>query len=972
MAWDKLHQPCTIRQPSGEVGCGSSDGASEDHDGNKYCFVCKQSEINKRTMTDTPDRDIRPVTLKAIDVPELVHVDITSRNIPASVIRKYGAGIDPDKNEFWHIHYVNGVPVAAKIKWYDSKGEKRFRWVGDKSAVSLYGLHVANHRYSVGITEGEMDAYAFHEMTGWGAVSVPFGTGTSPEYIRRALPLLEKAETVYVCCDMDEPGRELSNMLMEMLSPGKAKEVFLPSGYKDACDMLADGKQQEFKQALYSSQPRIPAFIYDKAQLVADGMKQAYDDDLRVGFSTPWETVNEMVGGLRPGDISCFIADPGNGKAVALDEPVIMQDGSLKEHGAIVVGDVLANGVVVEAVSPVWQDRPCYRVTFDDGSSYVVDANHEWQATRRTNGNKRREGVYSTKDMAQDYMHGTRKRYAVRIVPTDYATQDLPIDPYTLGLWLGDGTATSSHITCHADDAEVFNHVPYSVTKCDYSEKLYLVQGLQPYLKDLGVYDNKHIPTEYLHADRWQRFELLRGLLDSDGGVEQGVAVFANSNMFLVNGVVELAQSLGMKALVHYRMGKLNGVETKPCARVRITSPKVQRLFYLERKQSQLRAQQKGSGSKFVVSIERVDNRPTSCLQVSGGLYQLGGHTVTHNSSLMRQLLYHFINTDVRALYIPLEDKPAVSVDQLASLKLGTQVLGETPYEDEKTLEETLWWLVERYDTARHIGYLPLDDMLRGIEYSLRASKTQVVILDHITAMAEAGGENETSFINTAVAEFRKMTQKHDIHLCIVSHLRKGVERASNKPRVPSMDSIKYASSLPQAAGGGIFGLWKTKGGEAQLRLIKSARDYPNVTGMTDTTLVYDPTDGSLLEKRYINIDEYTKEPNGKETQTETEWSDPNLVEQVREDTTGEYEVDEAGDVRAADVRHDTPDNVQAGHPVEDSESAGVEHHQDESHRTEGRLPTAGGSKETPPVQRAVPDSGADGGVKPFWQGATF
>ena len=149
--------------------------------------------------------------------------------------------------------------------------------------------------------------------------------------------------------------------------------------------------------------------------------------------------------------------------------------------------------------------------------------------------------------------------------------RELPIDPYLLGLWLGDGSSGCSVITCHEDDEPVYRQIAIragekwrimgdrnGVLSCS------LARGPQPLfhtrLRRLEVLNNKHVPPMYLRASRDQRVELLRGLMDSDGCVDhRGQAEFTSISEVLSRGVLELALTLAQKATRRKGDAKLYG-----------------------------------------------------------------------------------------------------------------------------------------------------------------------------------------------------------------------------------------------------------------------------------------------------------------------------------------------------------------------------------------------------------------------------
>ena len=159
------------------------------------------------------------------------------------------------------------------------------------------------------------------------------------------------------------------------------------------------------------------------------------------------------------------------GKALAIDTPVATPDG-WATMGDVRVGDTVfdADGIPVRVsyVSPVMQNRQCYRICFSDGASIVADADHQWLVESDTplnpskpwGGRGARSGVLTTKEIAGTARYGSegqRARYAIPVGrPLDLPELTLPIEPYVLGVWLGDGHSYSARVYCHADDAPYF------------------------------------------------------------------------------------------------------------------------------------------------------------------------------------------------------------------------------------------------------------------------------------------------------------------------------------------------------------------------------------------------------------------------------------------------------------------------------------------------------------------------------------
>jgi hypothetical protein len=240
----------------------------------------------------------------------------------------------------------------------------------------------------------------------------------------------------------------------------------------------------------------------------------------------------------------------------------------------------------------------------------------------------------------------------------------LPIEPYTLGAWLGDGTTTKAEITCV--DTEILAQVSgdgYAVQRLTYAPYLYRIGGtghtrsavngryiandsLSSKLRGLGLMDGKFVPRPYLEADVTQRTALLQGLMDTDGYVDDlaGRCEFTSTNQGLAEAVVELAGSLGFRPIKSVGRAMLDGVDHGPKYRVKFTPDRP--VFRVPRKL----ARQKRTDGRFhrfrsIDVVHEVSSVPVRCIQVASprGVFLVSKSFIpTHNSSLGRLgLLIH-------------------------------------------------------------------------------------------------------------------------------------------------------------------------------------------------------------------------------------------------------------------------------------------------------------------------------------------
>src|SRR5208282_5452074 len=131
-----------------------------------------------------------------------------------------------------------------------------------------------------------------------------------------------------------------------------------------------------------------------------------------------------------------------------------------------------------------------------------------------------------------------------------------PLNGYVLGYLLGDGNSNGSgDVACDYPDKkflmEEFERLGYPCNDRTDPGHFY-VPNFRHIWRNMGLYDNKHIPVEYLTSSIPQRVSLLQGLIDSDGCIGTvGEYQFSNTNPRLAYGVAELARSLGLATKVH-------------------------------------------------------------------------------------------------------------------------------------------------------------------------------------------------------------------------------------------------------------------------------------------------------------------------------------------------------------------------------------------------------------------------------------
>lgn len=376
----------------------------------------------------------------------------------------------------------------------------------------------------------------------------------------------------------------------------------------------------------------------------------------------------------------------GGGKELWVGTPIPTPNGFVP-IGELKIGDEVfgPDGVpykVLAASTP--KVHEAYRFTFDDSSQIICNGEHLWftymasdleKLTRRTDEYraKRREsraskvgGNRSTAQSeaiakrnrghptacsqepigsvktAEEIVHTLRTKsgranHAIPVTaPLQIPTKELPLEPYLLGLWLGDGASSGGAFTSADGLEECFSDAGFRVVP--YGKYDYGVNGLVTILRGMGLVQNKHIPDEYMWASEKQRLSLLQGLMDTDGNCNtNGSAEFTGVNERLVRDTAILVRSLGMKCSVHESDSKLNGKVVGKKYRIKFV-PNMP-VFRLERKlERQKDERRRTTRFRYIVSAERVGPTEMRCIGIDSPdhLYLAGEHFIpTHNTKAL-------------------------------------------------------------------------------------------------------------------------------------------------------------------------------------------------------------------------------------------------------------------------------------------------------------------------------------------------
>lgn len=387
----------------------------------------------------------------------------------------------------------------------------------------------------------------------------------------------------------------------------------------------------------------------------------------------------------RPPESDWFVwlllSGRGFGKMLALDTPIPTPSG-WTTMGDIHVGDIVfdedGNQCNVTNVFNVETPERAYLLHFSDHTSIMAGGEHEWvtwthpdrKAYSRciTTDNTvlpkswptwrslRGHGPRSrtTDEIATTLNHGDGQRWRNHSIPVAEPLQinqtNLPLDPYTLGAWLGDGNSNNGQLT--GIDPGVWERIEDAGFTISHHADGYHrnIQGLLPILRSMELIYNKHIPDQYMRSSVDQRTALLQGLMDTDGTIsDRGSASFASSKIDLANQVLELVRSLGEKPVLRVADATCNGINYGPSWNVAWHPTSVSPVW-LQRKRDRLRplgAAAMRRLHRYITDAELVDPIPMRCITVDSPnhMYLAGeGMIPTHNSRTAAEWLIREAN----------------------------------------------------------------------------------------------------------------------------------------------------------------------------------------------------------------------------------------------------------------------------------------------------------------------------------------
>lgn len=392
----------------------------------------------------------------------------------------------------------------------------------------------------------------------------------------------------------------------------------------------------------------------------------------------------------KPMSSFLFTGSTGVGKGLTDDTivPVWTEDGSVfeKRNGDLEIGDYVFNryGKPVKVTGVYHRGiQDIYKVSLSDGRCLYTDSSHLW--TYMLNKGKQTSNTYtnSTKELLDRgvYIEGKDGKHKLKYwIPMNEAVQyperELSVHPYVMGAFLGDGSLTVSQLTLSSSDEDLVAHVTDLLGGCTYKHNHRNYNWTFPLNDPVGqvkshqtsvvfadypdvcvTAEKKHIPKDYMFASVSQRWQLVKGLFDTDGSIgskDDGRynVSYTSTSLELIKDIQMLLYSLGVASTYNVSRVANEGHYTQYTLHVKSSNENKDRFFNLKRKLkiaekakkkalTETKSRKKDYNWVGIADIELIsEQKHTTCIMVDDEehLYQAGQYVVSHNTEVTKQL----------------------------------------------------------------------------------------------------------------------------------------------------------------------------------------------------------------------------------------------------------------------------------------------------------------------------------------------
>ena len=610
--------------------------------------------------------------------------------------------------------------------------------------------------------------------------------------------------------------------------------------FEDTTDVFNLLDQTE--QALFEvSESNIRKNFDDMRSLMGKAIKELEEKknqkDGLTGVPSGFTALDRVTSGWQPSDLVIIAARPGMGKCLGKGTKVLMFDGTLRNVEDVREGELLmGDDSTPRRVKSIAQGREnMYWVRQNKGNDYRVNESHILSLKRSRNEGPHRHGDVLNIEVRDWLKKGPKfqSNYKGYKVAVEFTEKALPIDPYFLGVWLGDGSSNDCRIT--GQDAEIIDYLheyaadlnmqvtvgtaanrcnSYGITRGQQGGSLAQF-SVQDELRQLDVLGRKHIPQRYLINSTANRLRLLAGLIDSDGHlnvVSNGYEI-TQKNEALARQIKFLCDSLGFRTSLTKKQAVITSIGYV-CDVWRVR-------FYGDIDKIPVRVGRKKANpwaspvdwrmTGISVEFDKVDDYYG--FEIDGNrLFLLQDMTVTHNTA--------FVVSAMRNAAVEFKRPVAIFSLEMSSLQLVNRLISaEAELDSDKIKKGTLadheWQQLNHKITDLSAAPIYIDDTpalsireLRTKCRRLRSQKdVQLIIVDYLQLMSgntDGRGGNREQEIASISRALKGIAKELNVPVLALSQLSRSVETRGGDKK-PQLSDLRESGSIEQDADMVIF-----------------------------------------------------------------------------------------------------------------------------------------------------------------------
>ncbi len=557
----------------------------------------------------------------------------------------------------------------------------------------------------------------------------------------------------------------------------------------------------------------------------------AYHDRGSVtGLDTGIHDLNDMTSGFQDGDLVIIAARPSMGKCHGAGTPIMLWDGSSVPVEQVRTGDLLMgpDSRPRRVLSTTRGVGPLYQVTPRKGMPYVVNDAHilSLRLNADRSGYKKGDvvnmGVEEYLQMPMRFRHNAKGWRAT----LNFPEAPTPLDPYFLGVWLGDGSSRNAAVTTADDDMAEFLRdyaarfaLGVRVSKRDETAAcatstftsgqrggiMALANPVTAALRRDALIGCKHIPDAYKRNSRRVRLEVLAGIIDTDGYPVCGCYEIITKSERLADDYLWLARSLGFAA---YKKTSRKGIKatnfTGTYWRLFVSGTVSEIPVRLARKQIAVRRKNRDV-TNVGISVKPIGEGEYFGFEIDGDhLYLLGDFTVTHNTSLAMGIAAHAAIYNAKTVAVfslemgkdQLVQRMICSEAKVDAHRLRTGHLRDEDWTRISGAVQKLWDAPMFIDDSTNMGPLEMRAKCRRLraEHGL-----DLVIVDYLQLMSgskSAGNRNEE--ITEISRGLKGIAREMQVPVIALAQLSRAVERREDKR--PMLSDLRDSGSIEAEA----------------------------------------------------------------------------------------------------------------------------------------------------------------------------